>query len=55
VESQQELSKPQRQGAGRRCSMCAAFPRLATEFLDPRTGRTVRLYECECGELSWDD
>jgi hypothetical protein len=28
---------------------------LATEFLDPRTGRTVRLYECECGELSWDD
>jgi hypothetical protein len=38
-----------------RCSACAAFPDLATAFLDSRSGRTIRLYQCECGERVWDD
>ena len=45
----------QAQDTGRRCPNCAAFPRLSFQFLDPRSGRTVRLYECLCGERLWDD
>jgi len=30
-------------------------PRIVQKILDPRTGRTVRLYQCECGERVWDD
>jgi len=41
VESQQELSKPQRQDA-KALPNVRSLPRLATEFLDQRSGR-VRL------------
>src|SRR5690348_8037084 len=33
-----------------RCPTCAAFPKLRNRFLDPRTGRTIRLFECDCGK-----
>jgi hypothetical protein len=33
----------------------AAAPRLILEFLDVRSGKTVRLYRCKCGECIWDD
>jgi hypothetical protein len=43
------------QDKGPRCPTCAAFPQLARSFLDPRTGRTIRLFECRCGERIWDE
>ena len=36
-----------------RCGRCAAEPRLVQEMLDPRSGSTVRLYNCQCGEQIW--
>ena len=44
-----------RQATRRRCPTCAAFPRLARSMLDTGRGKTVRLYECQCGERIWDD
>jgi len=44
------------QERGPRCPTCAAFPRLTILMLDPRTSRTVRLFNCDkCGERNWDD
>jgi hypothetical protein len=43
------------QDAPPRCPTCAALPRLTQSILDPRKGRTVRLYQCQCGERMWDD
>lgn len=37
------------------CPVCAAFPRLAQSLLDTQKGKTVRLYQCQCGERIWDD
>jgi hypothetical protein len=53
----QELPKPRWQGAvqQRRCSVCAAFLRLTHTILDARSGKTVRLYQCQRGERVWDD
>jgi hypothetical protein len=53
---EKQLPRPQTQDHGRRCPACAAFPRLTLQFLDSRTGRTIRLFKCEtCGERIWDD
>jgi hypothetical protein len=38
-----------------RCAACAAFPRLAYSFLNPTRGKTIRLYECDCGERIWHE
>ena len=38
-----------------RCPACAAFPSLSRQFMNPRDGKTVRLYECQCGERIWDE
>ena len=49
---------PERQTATAepRCPNCTAPPRLRHTLLDPRRGRTVRLFECStCGEWIWDD
>jgi len=35
----------------RRCGRCSC---LVQDILDPRTGRTVRLFRCDCGERVWD-
>lgn len=53
-ETKAELPKQQTQD-GPRCPTCAAFPRLAQSILDTRKGKTVRLYQCKCGERIWDD
>lgn len=50
-----ELPKQPVQDQGPRCPTCAAFPRLLHSMLDPRRGKTVRLYECRCGERVWDE
>jgi hypothetical protein len=39
-----------------KCSSCAASARLlARSFLDTRTGKTVWLFCCQCGESTWLD
>lgn len=38
-----------------RCPACAAFPQFRTQFLEPVTGRTIRLFQCECGQRVWDE
>jgi hypothetical protein len=40
---------------GVRCRSCNAQPRLAYKLLKPRTGGTLRMYKCECGEQMWVD
>jgi formate dehydrogenase maturation protein FdhE len=37
------------------CPTCASTPNLIVSILDTRKGRTVRLFECGCGEIIWDD
>jgi hypothetical protein len=37
------------------CPACASSPGLIISLLDTTKGRTVRLFECRCGELIWDD
>ena len=39
----------------RRCQRCDAQPRLVRQILDPRTGRSIRMFECKCGERTWSD
>jgi hypothetical protein len=55
TEEQEQLPAQQTQDRQRRCPTCAASPRLTFQFLDSRRGKTVRLYECKCGERIWDD
>ena len=57
TENDQELPQQQQQtrDTRRRCPTCAAFPKLTHRFLDPRQGKTIRLYRCQCGERIWDD
>jgi hypothetical protein len=37
-----------------RCRGCSASLRLARELLDTRKGKTIRLFQCACGERIWD-
>jgi formate dehydrogenase maturation protein FdhE len=37
------------------CPTCASQPRLRIAILDSRKGKTVRVFECRCGEIIWDD
>ena len=50
-----DLPKQQAQDQGPRCPTCAAIPRLAHAMLDMHRNKSVRLYECQCGERIWDD
>jgi hypothetical protein len=38
-----------------RCTSCASSLRLTQTLLDPRKGKTIRLYQCKCGVRIWDD
>jgi hypothetical protein len=38
-----------------RCKRCSAVPRLAFKLLNPRTGGTLGMYKCQCGEQMWVD
>ena len=56
TDEKQLVPKQQAQDRTPCCPTCAAFPRLMSAFLDPRRGKSVRLYECEkCGQRIWDD
>jgi hypothetical protein len=37
------------------CSNCGKKPALLRTMLNPRNGRTVRMFKCECGEQSWTE
>jgi hypothetical protein len=39
----------------RRCAKCDAQPRLVHKILEPRTGKTIRMYECKCGDRTWSE
>jgi len=34
---------------------CGAQPKLVRKMLDPRSGITVRMFECQCGERRWTE
>jgi hypothetical protein len=36
-----------------KCKHCGATPRLAHKILDPKSGGTLRMYKCSCGEQMW--
>jgi hypothetical protein len=49
-----EEPRPQEVGLERiRCPKCAAAPRFIQSLLNPRTGKTARLFTCTCGERVW--
>jgi hypothetical protein len=35
------------------CKQCGAKPVLAHKILDAKTGGTLRMYKCQCGEQMW--
>lgn len=37
------------------CPACASAPTGVVVILDTSKGKAVRLFECRCGELVWDD
>jgi hypothetical protein len=39
----------------RRCTGCGARPHLIQTLLDSRHGKSVRIFECKCGKLIWED
>jgi len=57
TDNDQELPQQQQQtrDTQRRCPTCAAFPKLTHRFLNPKQGKTIRVYQCKCGERIWDD
>jgi formate dehydrogenase maturation protein FdhE len=55
TDNKEQSPPPRKQDAQRRCPVCAALPRLAQTMLDSRKGKTVRLFQCQCGETIWDD
>jgi hypothetical protein len=40
---------------GQRCAKCDAEPGLMHKMLEPRTGKTMRIFECKCGTRTWDE
>jgi hypothetical protein len=37
----------------RHCGCCDKKPALVLSMLNPRNGRRVRMFKCECGEQTW--
>jgi hypothetical protein len=37
------------------CPKCALELRLMVDILDSRTGKSYRLFRCNCGEFVWGD
>lgn len=37
------------------CRQCDAVPRLVHKILNVRTGGSLRMYKCECGQQTWID
>ncbi|MCK1360145.1 hypothetical protein [Bradyrhizobium sp. 199] len=39
----------------RSCNACGKKPAQVRFMLDSLTGRTVRMFKCECGEQTWTE
>jgi hypothetical protein len=39
----------------RACNHCGERPALVRTMLNSLTGRTVRMFNCECGEQTWSE
>ena len=39
----------------RACTQCNNKPALLRTLLNPKNGRTVRMFKCECGEQTWSE
>ena len=39
----------------RTCNTCGKKPSQVTSMLNSVTGRTVRMFKCECGEQTWTE
>ena len=39
----------------RLCNTCGEKPGLVRTMLDSLSGRTVRMFKCNCGEQTWAD
>ena len=39
----------------RMCTHCSKKPALLRTMLNPKNGRTVRMFKCECGEQTWSE
>jgi len=39
----------------RLCNACGEKPALVRSMLDSLSGRTVRMFKCQCGEKTWTD
>jgi hypothetical protein len=37
------------------CPRCPAKPHLFLSLLDSRKGEQYRVFECQCGEIIWDE
>ena len=55
VADHKRLPDPQTEDHELRCAACSAVPRLIQRMLDPRSGKTLRLYRCQCGEHVWEE
>ena len=34
---------------------CSAQPMIVRKMMDPKTGKTVRMFECQCGARCWTE
>ena len=41
--------------ATRKCRFCGGALELMRKMLDMDTGHLIQMYECECGDRTWDD
>ena len=39
----------------RNCERCGDVPYLVRTMLEPTTGKTIRMFECLCGQRSWSE
>ena len=39
----------------RLCGTCGEKPALVRSMLDSLSGRTVRMFKCQCGEKTWTE
>ena len=39
----------------RTCTACGKKPAQVTSMLNSLTGRTVRIFKCDCGEQTWTE
>ena len=41
--------------SSKKCRFCGATPELMRKMLDLETGCVIRMYECHCGDRTWND